>query len=44
MKIKAYHDVCQGCKDSVNELKPTREDKKLMNWNLGQAKDKKEPK
>ena len=30
--------MSQGCKDSVNELKPTREDKKLMNSNLEQAK------
>ena len=33
--------MSQGCKDSVNELKPTREDKKPMNSNLEQVKDKK---
>ena len=36
--------MSQGCKDSVNEFKRTREDKQLMNSNLEQAKDKKEPK
>ena len=36
--------MSQGCKDSVNELKPTREDKKLMNWNVEQAKDNKRTK